>query len=116
MKAGLLRWPITIQQKTSTKNTTTGEVTYTFSDFASVRADIQPVSRKGSRSAWEGVIAEQVKPQKVAQFVIRYIPGVTEQMRIVDTAGLFWDIKAIIDEETRNRTLYLISEYGLDNG
>lgn len=116
MKSGALRWPVTIQQKTPSQDSVTGEVTYAFSTFATVRADIEPISRAGSRSAWEAVIAEQVKSQKVVQFVIRYIPGVTEQMRIIDTAGSFWDIKSIIDVGTRNRTLYLISEFGLDQG
>jgi head-tail adaptor len=82
MKAGALRWPITIQQRVPSQSSTTGEVTYTWTTFASVWADMAPVAKRGSRAAWEAVIAEQVKAQRVIQFVIRYIPGVNEQMRI----------------------------------
>lgn len=116
MKGGELRWPITIQQKTPVQSGTSGEVTYTWSTFASVWADMQPVSRRGSRAAWEQVIAEQVKAQRVVMFVIRWIAGVDETMRVVDQAGLIWDIKSLLNVDTRNRELWLISEYGLDNG
>lgn len=116
MKSGDLRWPVTIQSKTPVRNATSGEITYTWGTFASVWADMQPVARRGSRAAWEAVIAEQIKAQRVIQFVIRWIPGVDETMRIIDQAGLIWDIKSIIDNDTRNRELWLIAEYGLDNG
>jgi SPP1 family predicted phage head-tail adaptor len=116
MKAGALRWPITIQQRVPSQSSTTGEVTYTWTTFASVWADMAPVAKRGSRAAWEAVIAEQVKAQRVIQFVIRYIPGVNEQMRILDQSGLYWDIKSIINNDTRNRELWLIAEYGLNNG
>lgn len=117
MKAGALRWPVTIQQKVPSQSGTTGEVTYTWTTFANVRADMQPVERKGSRAAWEGLVAEQIKAQRVVQFVIRYIPGVSETMRILDNDGVtVWDIKSIVNVDTRNRELWLICETGETQG
>lgn len=115
MKSGDLRWLVNIEQKTLVKNTTTGEVTYTWSLFTSVWADMQPVSRRGSRSSWEAVIAQQVKAERVIQFVIRYIPGIDETMR-VNRNGELYDIRSIINVDTRNRELWLICEYGLSGG
>jgi SPP1 family predicted phage head-tail adaptor len=117
MKAGDLRWQITIQQKTpSSPNPATGEISYTWSTFATVWADATPISRRGSRAAWEAVIAAQVKAQRVNQFDIRYIPGIDETMRVVDVDGRIWDIKSIIDVNTRHRELWLVCEAGLDQG
>ena len=116
MRAGQMRWPVTIQQKTGTQNATTGEMTYTWSTFATVFADMSPVSRRGSKAAWETVIAQQTMAQRVVQFVIRYMAGIDETMRIVDYNGGLWDIKTIINVDTRNRELWLICVEGVDVG
>lgn len=117
MKAGKLRWPIQIQQKTTSTDSNTGEVIVTgwvtlFRPFA----DIQPIARGASRAVWETVISQQLKAQKVAQFDIRYMPGILETHRILDWYGNIWDIKAIVNVDQRNRELWLICEYGLTQG
>ena len=118
MKAGKLRWPITIQQRgTPTQDPVSGEITYgTPSTFASVMADMATSARSGSRSVWEMVVAQQTIARRVVQFDVRFIPGVDETMRIVDYEGKVWDIKAIVDVETRHRELWLVCEMGLTAG
>lgn len=115
MKAGLLRWPITIEQKTNVQDPNTGEMTPTWSTFVTTRADMQPVARRGSRSAWEAVVAQQIKASSVILFDIRYIAGIDETMR-VRANGKVYDIKTIINVDSRNRELWLICETGLDAG
>ena len=117
MRAGQMRWPITIQQKVGTQNATTGEMTYTWTNLATnVFADMLPISRRGSKAAWEAVIAQQTMAQRVVQFDIRYMDGIDETMRIVDYNGGLWDIKTIINVDMRNRELWLICVEGVDVG
>lgn len=117
MQAGQLRWPIVIERKTSVKNTTTGEITYTWSTFATTRAFVSFVARKQSKAAWEGFIAQQIKAVRVVEFDIRYIPGVDETMRVrVPDDGKIYDIKMVIDVDYRHRELWLIAEFGLTQG
>lgn len=116
MRAGRHRWPITIQQKTETQSST-GSMVPSWSTFvAPAWADISPIARAGSKAAWEIVLAQQTVAKRVAQFDIRYIPGLTETMRVVDYDGLIWDIKSIIDLNMRHRELWLICEFGADAG
>jgi SPP1 family predicted phage head-tail adaptor len=117
MQAGKLRWPIVIEQKTAVKNTSTGEVTYTWGTFASTRASMSFVARPSSRGAWEGLIAQQLRAVRIVQFDIRYIAGIDEQKRVrVLDDGKIYDIKMLIDPDNRHRELWLICEFGLSTG
>jgi SPP1 family predicted phage head-tail adaptor len=119
MKGGTLRWPITIQQRgAATQDPNSGAITYgAWTTFAApVFSDMTPIARRGSKAAWEAVIAQQTSAQRVVQFDIRYIPGIDETMRVLDYDGNAWDIKTIIDVDTRHRELWLICERGITEG
>jgi head-tail adaptor len=117
MKSGKLRWTVTIQSKTNAQNPNSGAMSPTWSDFVTgIRADMVPVARRGSKAAWEALIAQQTVAQRVIQFDIRYYPGIDETMRVIDPDGGVWDIKTIIDVDTRHVELWLICEKGISLG
>ena len=84
MRAGSLRHRIVIQTPTTTK--TEGVSTTTWATFATVDASIEQLKgfdRANAQATWPG-----------ADFTIgiRYISGVTGNMRIVDENGIIYSI------------------------
>lgn len=112
MQAGKLDRLITIQELVTGRDAA-GGVTKTWVDFA---ADI-----------WGGVMylsgIETIKADapvavRKCSWEIRYLPGVVETMRIVETneeGTTYFDIKNV-QPRGRRRQLFLVCEQGLNNG
>ena len=100
MRAGKLRHKITIQDYTESQNSY-GEVTKTWSDYATVWASIEPVR---GREFWD---SKQINAEITAKITIRYLAGVTPKMRIKYGARIF-EIISVINPEERNKDLQLM--------
>ena len=104
MLAQRLRHQIVIEQKTTTLDAYGGN-SAAWTTFAPVRAGVEPVS--GSEMIKSGAnIAEGI-----VKFPIRYLAGVTEQMRVVYD-GRVYDIQSIVNAKTRDRMLELMCKVG----
>jgi len=105
MRAGNLRHRITIEQKTLARDTYGGEVV-TWTTFATVWADIQPLNGR------ELIAAQAVQSEITGKIFIRYLPGVTAGMR-VSYCGKYYDIQVPIDPGLKHRELQLLVSEGL---
>jgi SPP1 family predicted phage head-tail adaptor len=95
-----LRHSVTIQERTETQNST-GEVTWSWTDFKTVRAAIEPLRGQ------EFFAAQQVQSSTNTRIRIRYIAGVVPKMRVVHGTD-YYEIEGIIDPEMRHRELQLM--------
>lgn len=77
MRAGRLRHRVSIQSLVATLNTTTGEVTDTWTEFASVKAAVEPVR------ASEFSSADQTQAKVLVNVIIRYRSGILSSMQVV---------------------------------
>ena len=100
MRAGKLRYKITIQDYTESQNSY-GEVTKTWEDYATVWASIEPIR---GREFWE---SQQINAEVTAKITIRYLAGVTPKMRVKYEARIF-EIISVINPEERNKDLQLM--------
>lgn len=110
MEAGRLRHRVTIQSMTETQDGTTGAITETWSDVATVWAEIAPLSGR------EFVAARETQGQIDARVLIRYRSDVTAKMRL-SAGGVYYDIHAVLPDPvsgTEHQTL-LVSR-GVNNG
>lgn len=97
---------IALEQRPATTDTF-GEQTLTWSTFASgIPANIMPIS--GRELLASGAIASEI----THRVVMRYIAGVVPGMR-VNSAGRYFTIKAVLNEEERNQKLTLMCGEGL---
>lgn len=108
MIAGQLRHSITIQQL-STARDDYGGVVETWADFATVNASVQPLSGR------ELIAAQAAQSESRVKMSMRYIPGVTEAMR-VSYGGKVYNITAVIDVDERHRELQIMAGTGLNQG
>ena len=107
MRAGNLRHLITIQAPTVTKNSGVQETTWT--NFATgVRASIEqlrPYDKAAVAAVWPG-----------ADYTIgiRYLPGITGNMRVIDENGTIYSILGQPNDiEGRHREMQLTCESGV---
>lgn len=104
--SGRYRHPITFQQRTKTTNEY-GELLNEWSDFTTSRASINPISGKLLISA------EAVKSEITHQVHCRYLPNITNGMRIMFGTRVF-DIVAVINFQEMNKELQIMcKEYYL---
>lgn len=99
MRAGRLRHRVTIQQPvvdTSWGGTTTWEA------FAPVWAAIEPLRGR------EFFAAQQMQSEATAKITIRYLAGVTANMRVVHESRIFELTGPPIDPEERHVELQLM--------
>lgn len=101
IRAGKLRNKIVIQQNTPSTDSF-GERDASWSTFATVWADIKPLT---SREYWDAV---QVNAESTLKFVIRYLSGVTPKMRISWDSRIF-NIESIINVDERNKMIVLLA-------
>lgn len=108
MRTGRLRHRIIIQQRTETQGTT-GEVTWTWSEFATVWASIEPLAGR------QFFAAQQVQTAISTQIRIRHREGITAKMRVLftpdnsnPTAIKYYDIEAVIPIQERDREILLM--------
>ena len=101
MRAGRLRDQITIQQKgTVTRDAAGGEI-YSWTTFATVWADPNPLKVR------EYIAAKAAQVDLSAQFDIRYLSGVTNNMRVLwNNAG--YPIESVVNVRGRNTEIQLL--------
>lgn len=103
MRAGTLRHKIRFDSRTESQ-TSDGQVTITWSEFATVRASIEQFQGR------EFFDARAVNEEYTVRIRLRYLPNIDTDMRIVDTVtGDIYDIKAISNLERRNKELEIIA-------
>ena len=105
MQAGKLRHRITLQQATESQDDL-GQVTLSWSDYQDLWASVEPLSGR------EYMDAKQIQAGLTTRIIIRYWPGVTEQMRVVwtDPADVdhVYDIDSVIADPTHAREMMLM--------
>lgn len=87
--AARLRHTITIQETTQTRDSV-GGVIDTWGTFATVRAEILPLSGR------EYLESQQVNAEEITRFTIRYLPNITTKMRILWGTRVY-DIRSIMN-------------------
>ena len=109
MKSGRLRHRIAIQQRQQT--VVDGDRSW---NWVTLHADVPAdfVSGPGR----EFLAAEAIRAETVGRFVLRYLPGITADMRVL-WDGLVWSIKAppIVDRTAR-REMTLLVGAGVNDG
>ncbi len=100
IKSGSLRCAVTIQSRTETTNST-GEVEWTWADYKTVRAAVEPLRGQ------EYFAARQLQSSTTTRIRIRYLSGITTKMRVVH-GSRYYEIEGVIDPESRHRELQLM--------
>ena len=94
MDAGVLRDRVTVQQATETRNSL-GESILSYSTFAEVSASVQGVSAR------EFLLAGQQQVEVSHRVKMRYLTGLTPQMRL-SWRGRTLEIISILEHENRS--------------
>lgn len=100
MKAGDLRHQVTIQRLVQGQGAS-GEVTLTWTPFATVWGAVEPLS---GREYWQ---AQQTASETSIRVRVRYLAGVVPTMRVLYGSRVF-EILSIVDQEERHRELQLM--------
>lgn len=95
MRAGSMRHSVTIEAQTKVQDST-GAIVPTWSDFAAVRASIEPIAGR------EFFAASQVQSNVNTRIRIRFLSGITPKMRVVHGADLY-DIEAVLPDSKSGR-------------
>lgn len=102
MDAGKLRELITIQQKTASGTGDRGQPLYTWTTFAQVYAEIEPLPPTGKKME----IARQLVATATHQISIRYLAGLTPDMRVKDSVGNVYQLGYVAHGENSNRYFF----------
>lgn len=100
MRAGPLRHRITIQKATETQNAY-GEPVASWSEFVQASASVDPISSR------EYFSAQRENAEITHRIRMRYRPNITHKMRVKWGERVF-DIRSIINANSRNRSLELL--------
>ena len=92
MEAGKLRHRVTLKKLTVTQDSTTGEMTESWTTFAAVWASVEPLSVK------EFIAAAATQSQVSARITVRYQSGVLPSMRI-DHGGKLYNILGVLSDK-----------------
>jgi len=103
MRARTLKHLITLEQKTLTSNEF-GETKTAYSDFASVYASIEQIKDN------EKFLSNQIHQVSTRKFRIRYLPGVTLDMRIKYNNKTYEIVEIINPFESNIELLLLVNE------
>lgn len=63
----------------------------------------------------EHLAAEAIRAETSGRLTIRYMPGVTAEMRVL-WEGLVWNIQAVLPDRTRRREIELMVSQGSNQG
>lgn len=113
MRIGALGQRITLQQRSLAQDATGGQLT-TWTDVATVWAEVMPLSGR------ELIAAQAVASETSHQITLRWQPVFADPktitaMRVV-YHGRHFNIGAAINEDERNRTLVLLVSEGVNDG
>jgi SPP1 family predicted phage head-tail adaptor len=100
MRAGDLRHRVTIQLPVESQNDF-GEVITTWQDYKTVWAVVLPLTGR------EYFASRQVNAEVTVQIQMRYIPGITPKMRVVEGSKVY-EIEAVMDVEGKKKELQLL--------
>jgi SPP1 family predicted phage head-tail adaptor len=100
--AGQLRERITVEQPTESRNRL-GETTYTYSTFAEVWASVTGVTAR------EFLLANTQQTEITHRIRMRYLTGLTNQMRI-SWRGRTLQIISVLERENRSEHELICSE------
>ncbi len=109
IRAGELRHFITIQKRTITQDAT-GQQIASWSNVATVKAGLRPLTGK------ELEIAGRLVAEVDYEVRIYYLKGLDPSMKVVagwGDSGPELDIKAVIDHESRHRWMTLLCKSGV---
>ena len=109
MQAGKLRHLVVLQSLTETQDPSTGAITKSWVDFATVWGDVRYLS------GLETVKADAPTSVAKCSVRIRYLAGVVPTMRLVH-AGTNFDINAVLPDDTGRRWLDLACTAGANQG
>lgn len=101
MRAGRLRETITLQSMTTSRGTS-GSVVESWSDWATVRAEVTPISGR------EFVSLQAAQIEISTRFVIRHRSGVNPRMRIV-WQGRNYKISEVIEVDAARREIEILA-------
>jgi SPP1 family predicted phage head-tail adaptor len=110
MDAGRLRHRVTIQSVTETRDTSSGAISTSWADVATVWAAVEPLSGR------EFLAAQAGQSEVVARILIRYMAGVTAKMRVVHGARIYNIHAVLADKESGAEHLTLMVSEGVNNG
>jgi SPP1 family predicted phage head-tail adaptor len=102
--AGRYRQPITIQQEAVSINQY-GENVGAWTTFAQSRASIMPISGK------QFINSESIKSEITHQVHLRYMPNITNNMRIQFGTRIFYIIAVINFQEMNKEIQLMCKEY-----
>lgn len=105
MRAGRLRHVITIQKMTETKDSY-GAPVKSWENFAVVRAAIEPLNGR------EFFAAQSVRKENTIRFRLRYVAGLTEDMRIIHDSKSYHMIAPPINNDLRNNEITIMATDG----
>lgn len=109
MRIGSLRHEVTIQSLAEGVNVA-GDTVATWSDVATVWADIQPLSAR------EFIAGQALQSDVSARITIRYLEGITAAMRVVHGATIY-NIRGVLPDQASGREyLTLPCSQGVNNG
>lgn len=108
MNSGLLRNKLVIEKPTVTKGAMGGSI-QSWSTFKTVWGALD---FSNSRKV---IAAKQVNSEVIGMATIRYVTGITPDMRI-NHKGTYYEIEAPIDMGARNRELQIPIKTGLVDG
>ena len=100
MRASGLREQVTLQERTEAQGTT-GEVKWTWADYKTVYAAIEPVRGE------EYFAARQLQSATTTKIRIRYLADVTTKMRVV-YGSRYFEIESVIDVNTLRKEIHLM--------
>lgn len=100
MRAGLLRHLVTIEHYTVIR-LPNGTIIEDWAPFANVWAEVRDLR---GREFWS---AQQVQSEVTTRILIRYLPGVSSDMRVVHE-GQVYEIDHILEPDGRRRELQLL--------
>lgn len=96
MRAGRFRHRVVIKSLSVTKNDTTGEVTEDWTDFARVRAAVEPMSGK------EFAAADGSASKAIVRVIVRYRAGILPSMQVVHRERIY-KIEAVLPDQRSGR-------------
>lgn len=100
MRAGRLRHSVTLQSKSVSRDAAGGE-SITWTTFATVWAEVQPLSGR------EYVAMRQAQADVAVRVRMRYVAGVNPAMRVVHGSAIY-NVLEVIDVAGRQRELELM--------
>ncbi len=113
MEAGKLRKSIVLQQRTNNRDSYGAQMT-TWSNLATVRAEITPISGR------ELLVGQAFNAEVSHQITFRYFQDLANSIEVAKLRALYgtriFNIHASINADERNRTVTLYASEGLNDG